>query len=111
MPASPLLTVEDLAKYLHKSVTTIRSDVSRNPQCLPPICRLPGTKRLLWRLEDVERWLAGYVMDPFPLGIEGKGGAFSAVRGRPTKAQQVAAQRKHVRTSEQLEAQRPRGAK
>lgn len=111
MPASPLLTVEDLAKYLHKSVTTIRSDVSRNPQCLPPICRLPGTKRLLWRLEDVERWLAGYVMDHFPLGIEGKGGAFAAVRGRPTKAQQVAPQRKHFITSEQLEAQRPEGAK
>ena len=111
MPVSPLLTVEDLAKYLHKSVTTIRSDVSRNPQCLPPICRLPGTKRLLWRLEDVERWLAGYVTDPSLLGVEAQGRTFAAGRGRPTKAQQVAAQRKQVGSSVQLEAQRPGGAK
>ncbi|MEN1487355.1 DNA-binding protein, partial [Pseudomonas aeruginosa] len=56
-----LLTVADLAAYLHKSVTSIRSDVSRNPRPLPPICRLPGTKRLLWRVEDVEKWLEDHV--------------------------------------------------
>ena len=49
----PLLTVEQLAQYIHKSVNSIRSDACRNPQSLPPICRLPNTKRLLWRIEDV----------------------------------------------------------
>ena len=56
-----LLTVDQLSQYLHKSVASIRSDATRNPQSLPPICRLPGTKRLLWRMEDVERWLAAHV--------------------------------------------------
>lgn len=89
-----LLTVEQLSAYIHKSVTSIRSDVTRNPASLPPICRLPGTKRLLWRIEDVEGWLALHV----------SGGAASIIvqpatdnakpkRGRPTKAEQVARQR------------------
>lgn len=56
-----LLSVEQLAVFLHKSVASIRSDATRNPQSLPPICRLPGTKRLLWRSEDVESWLQQYV--------------------------------------------------
>lgn len=88
-----LLTVEQLSNYLHKSVASIRSDATRNPQSLPPICRLPNTKRLLWRLEDVESWLAAHV----------EGGAAPTAcdvaelqrsrRGRPTKAEQVARRR------------------
>ncbi len=63
------------------------------PQSLPPICRLPGTKRLLWRLEDVERWLAEHVAAdpetrPVLPAVEKK-----ARRGRPTKAEQVARNR------------------
>lgn len=88
-----LLTVEELSNYLHKSVASIRSDATRNPRSLPPICRLPNTKRLLWRLEDVESWLAAHV----------EGGTAPAAcdvvelqrsrRGRPTKAEQVARRR------------------
>lgn len=87
-----LLTVEQLSLLLHKSVTTIRSDVVRNPLSLPPICRLPNTKRLLWRAEDVERWLAEHVAGMHTAA------AFDQRqqrrrRGRPTKAEQVARQR------------------
>lgn len=57
-----LLSVEQLSVCIHKSVASIRSDSTRNPQSLPSICRLPGTKRLLWRVEDVENWLAKYVL-------------------------------------------------
>jgi len=83
-----LLTVDQLAECLHKSVASIRSDATRNPRSLPPICRLPGTKRLLWRIEDVERWLEQYVesepkLQEVPLPSERK-------RGRPTKAEQMA---------------------
>lgn len=59
-----LLSVEQLSACLHKSVASIRSDASRNPESLPPICRLPGTKRLLWRAEDVDNWLAQHVLSP-----------------------------------------------
>ncbi|HCR1545796.1 TPA: DNA-binding protein [Pseudomonas aeruginosa] len=84
-----LLTVDQLSTYLHKSVASIRSDVTRNPQALPPLCRLPGTKRLLWRVEDVERWLAEHVVVAavaIPASAEPR-------RGRPTKAEQIAKQR------------------
>lgn len=56
-----VLTVEQLARLVHKSPSSIRSDVSRNPNSLPPICRLPGCKRLLWRLQDVDAWMASHV--------------------------------------------------
>lgn len=56
-----ILTTEQLAKIIHKSAASVRSDASRNPRALPPICRLPGTKRLLFRLVDVREWLASYV--------------------------------------------------
>lgn len=88
-----LLTVEELSNYLHKSVASIRSDATRNPQSLPPICRLPNTKRLLWRLEDVERWLAAHVEGmPRPATLACSDD-LRPRRGRPTKAEQVARQR------------------
>lgn len=59
---SALVTVEDLASRLQKSPATIRAAASRNPESLPPICRLPGTKRLYWRAEDVDNWLAAHVV-------------------------------------------------
>jgi hypothetical protein len=93
-----LLTVEQLSTYIHKSVASIRSDATRNPASLPPICRLPGTKRLLWRIEDVEGWIAEH--------IHGDRDRVAAIvisddakpkRGRPTKAEQVARQRQQAK--------------
>ena len=86
-----LLTVNQLSSYLHKSVSSIRSAVTRNPQALPPICRLPGTKRLLWRVEDVEAWLAEHVVG---FGFAAPSVEYEYARpGRPTKAAQIAKQR------------------
>ncbi len=95
----PLLTVDQLSAFIHKSVASIRSDATRNPASLPPICRLPGTKRLLWRIEDVESWIAQH--------IHGEPTVYSALqvtdarprRGRPTKAEQVARQRQQPSAS------------
>ena len=84
-----LLTVDQLSEYLRKSVASIRSDATRNPAALPPICRIPGTKRLLWRVEDVEQWLASHVL------VDGASHNAQrpvepARRGRPTKAEELA---------------------
>ena len=57
-PELGLLSVEQLSQLMHKSPSSIRSDASRNPEALPPICRLPGNKRLLWRIEDIAAFLA-----------------------------------------------------
>ncbi|HCF3677929.1 DNA-binding protein [Pseudomonas aeruginosa] len=90
-----LLTVDQLSIYLQKSVASIRSDVTRNPLALPPICRLPGTKRLLWRVEDVEQWLAEHVVsvDIIASTVPQE----KTRRGRPSKAEQVSRQRRLVR--------------
>ena len=96
---SSLLTVEQLAEFIHKSRASIRSDATRNPQSLPPICRLPNTKRLLWRLEDVESWLAAHVSspaEPEPARRLPKAEPEyqpKARPGRPTKAAQLAKQK------------------
>ncbi|MAB98755.1 MAG: hypothetical protein CMK71_11925 [Pseudomonadaceae bacterium] len=90
-----LLTVDQLSAFLQKSVASIRSDVTRNPQALPPICRLPGTKRLLWRVEDVEAWLAEHVVGSAlakPVAEQER-----ARPGRPNKAAQVARQRSYAK--------------
>lgn len=82
-----LLSVEQLSVCLHKSVASIRSDASRNPQALPPICRLPGTKRLLWRADDVESWLAAHVLSPLPQ-VAPDASVGARKRGRPRKTEQ-----------------------
>jgi hypothetical protein len=90
-----LLTVDQLAACLRKSVSSIRSDATRNPQSLPPVCRLPGTKRLLWRVEDVESWLGEHVK----FDVAGAGAKLTPAaprRGRPTKSEQIARQRREV---------------
>lgn len=91
-----LLTVDQLAEHLQKSAASIRSDATRNPQSLPPICRLPNTKRLLWRVEDVEQWIARHVAgnhDFVPSRIQPQ--PEKRRRGRPTKAESVSKHRTH----------------
>lgn len=108
-----LLTVELLASKIHKSVASIRSDATRNPQSLPPICRLPGTKRLLWREEDVSKWIAKHVTttedNVSTLATDTATNAPKPKRGRPTKAQQIAAQILASRTSNQARAEKASG--
>lgn len=83
----PLLTVEDLAQILRKSPASIRSDVTRNPLALPPICRIPGTARILWRTTDVERWLSAIAASASPAEAAPPSSRARKKRGRPTKAE------------------------
>jgi hypothetical protein len=95
-----LLTVEQLSTYIHKSVASIRSDATRNPASLPPICRLPGTKRLLWRAEDVENWISQHVHGDRAAPVApSMAQPDRPKRGRPTKAEQVARQRRESKSS------------
>lgn len=87
-----LLTVDQPAQCLRKSVASVRSDATRNPQSLPPLCRLPGTKRLLWRVEDVEAWLGAHVTSSVDTTVSTDISPMPR-RGRPTKAEQIMRQR------------------
>jgi len=80
--AAPMYGVVEIAALLHRSENTVRLDAVRAPGRLPPICRLPGHKRLLWRREDVTAWIDAHVQRPpdTPMPLRR--------RGRPTKAEQ-----------------------
>ena len=62
MPVPHLLTLEDLAAILGRSPETIRRDLRRNPDAVPPRLQLPGTRLLRWRAVDVEAWLARHTL-------------------------------------------------
>lgn len=82
-----LLTVEQLAQVLHKTPSSVRSDASRNSKSLPPICRLPGSKRLLWRAEDVRNWIASFVEQSPETNVRPVIAQTSGRRGRPRKTE------------------------
>lgn len=52
-----LLDVDQLAAVLHRAPSTVRADVTRRPETLPPRVRLPGGRKVLWRAGDVAAWL------------------------------------------------------
>lgn len=51
------LGVQELAALIHRAVPTIKSDVNRKPDSLPPRVLIPGSKKLVWLESDVAEWL------------------------------------------------------
>ncbi len=49
--------VHELAVILQRAVATVKTDVSRRPETLPPRLEIPGTRTPLWLLSDVKAWL------------------------------------------------------
>lgn len=88
MSLEKLLTVDDLAEILGRAPGTIKNQHSKTPSRLPPVCRIPGTKRLLWRREDVERWLQQHVVQ---LDVIASAALITKRKpGRPRKSEQIA---------------------
>ncbi|QKL60725.1 helix-turn-helix domain-containing protein [Ralstonia solanacearum] len=59
---SHLLDINDLAELLGRSPETIKKDIKRNPLAVPPRLHIPGTRLLRWRQQDVDAWLAQFVV-------------------------------------------------
>ena len=51
------LTAEDLAPLLGRAASTIKTDVRRRPDSLPPRLKIPGSNRVLWLEADVLEWI------------------------------------------------------
>lgn len=78
-----LFTVEQLSALIHKSPSSIRSDVARNPSSLPPSLVIPGTRRRLFK--DVDLWIESLINIQSPeITVP-----IRARRGRPTKSAQM----------------------
>ena len=52
-----MLRAEDLAPLLGRAVTTIKTDVRRRPETLPPRFKIPGSNRVMWLEADVLAWI------------------------------------------------------
>lgn len=63
-----ILTLNDLALMLGRATDTIKKDMRRNPDAVPPRLVLPHTKLLRWRACDVDAWLALHVQEPYLSG-------------------------------------------
>ena len=50
---------EYLAPLIHRAVATIKADVRRRPDTLPPRLLIPGSSKMLWLETDVHKWLEG----------------------------------------------------
>ena len=100
-----LITVAELATFLGLSAATVASDVCRRPDVLPPIVRLPGHKRPLFRLSQVEAWLDRFTAPIPPV----RPGSVGSRKGRPTKREKAEADRLGL-TVPALRARRAGGA-
>jgi predicted DNA-binding transcriptional regulator AlpA len=67
-----LLTIEDLAELLGRSVNTIRHDVTRAPHRLPPPVRLPDSRLVRWQPKVVAVWIEGHQPDLPPKPRRGR---------------------------------------
>ncbi len=57
MTALKMMKAEDLAPLLGRAVSTIKTDVRRRPESLPPRLKIPGSNRLVWVEADVIEWI------------------------------------------------------
>ena len=58
------LGITEIAAILRKSPKTVREDVSRRPEALPPRLIIPNSRLVVWRMKEVEEWLDARVQKP-----------------------------------------------
>ena len=51
------IDVVKLSEIIYRAVPTIKSDLIRKPESLPPRILIPGSKKLVWLEADVLSWL------------------------------------------------------
>lgn len=81
----PTLGVVELAQLLRLSEKTVRADLSRSPDSLPPPIRRKNQQRsnLVWMTAEVLAWLKEHT------GHRNRHIAIPSKRGAPTKAERV----------------------
>ena len=87
---SPMLTLEELAAFLKRPKNTLLNDRARNPAALPPAFKIPGTRHILFRVQDIEAWVAAGLVGADERSVEPKSlmptpPAIGKRRGRPRK--------------------------
>ena len=52
-----LIGIDELSLMLDRSTNTLRVDSTRRPETLPPRVKLPGSRRILFKIGDVRKWI------------------------------------------------------
>ncbi len=52
-----IVGIKYICDLLNKTERTIRADIVRKPQCVPPPIIIPGTNLLLWKTDVIDDWL------------------------------------------------------
>ncbi len=65
--ADQLIPVERLAAMLCTTPQSIRTRIQYAPERFPPLVRIPGCRRLLWRLGTVTNWIRDHEKQAPPL--------------------------------------------
>lgn len=82
-----LTTIEQLSTIIHKTQQSIRCDLKRRPQSLPPRIQIPGSRKVLFT--NVDQWLSSLKIINAPQTKELNLPAAIIKRGRPTKVEQM----------------------
>ena len=94
-----LIGIEQIAERIHRAVSTVRTQVSREPEKLPPRFLIHGSNQVVWMLRVVIDWMiqqqASSILPSSPL--KKKGGKR---RGAPTATEKLAARNAGVSVSE-----------
>ncbi|WP_312781715.1 hypothetical protein [Acidovorax temperans] len=79
LPSSRLVKIEELSERIGKTQTTIRTCATNEKyfHLIPRPIKLPNSRRLLWREEDIQAW----INQATPVG------GIRRRRGAPTKAE------------------------
>ncbi len=97
MLLEPLLTVEDVAKILGISKLTLKKNISKDPESVPPYLRTsPGSNgRIRFRPESLREWLSEKERTVVHHRLPGEKLAKTGFKrgvGRPRKAETLARQ-------------------
>lgn len=86
IPIVLLTTIEQLSTIIHKTPQSIRCDLKRRPESLPPRIQIPGSRKVLFM--NVDQWLSSLQILNAPQIKELNQPSISK-RGRPTKVEQM----------------------
>jgi len=57
-----IVGIKYICDLLNKTERTIRVDIVKKPQCVPPPIIIPGTNLLLWKTDVIDDWLDKHQM-------------------------------------------------
>ena len=109
-----LIGIAELAQRLHRAEATIRTQVTREPEKLPPRFLIPSSSQVVWMLSTVIEWMVKQQSSAFPTPatepLKSSIKPSAKRRGAPTGLEKLAARNLGMSVSAYRAAQTSEGA-